>query len=169
MYIVPHPVGPNIAGSPLAILVATLFGAWSFQPTAPVCPAALACPSCPVITTPACPAAVACDLCAAVAEPASGGWWSVASDPWFWVSWIAGTIGVQRLWNVVVARLKTWFRAVLPNGVRIPLESVPEPRRVRPRRAALQDGQREGVGLGLGPVLRRPNAVAPAAGHRPRG
>ena len=162
MDIVPHPAGPISVGSPLAILVATLFGAWSIQPTAPGCPAVLACPSCPLVTTPSCPAAVVCRTCEATVTPASGGWWSVASDPWFWASWITGTVGVQRLWNYVLAVVKAWFLASKPSGGKTSPESLPQ-------RAVLQDGERESAGLDLGPVQRRRNAVAPATRHRPRG
>ena len=161
MDIAPHPAGPISVGSPLAVLVATAFGAWSLQPTAPVCPAVLACPSCPLVTTPACPASIVCQACEASVTPASGGWWSVALDPWFWASWITGTVGVQRLWNHLWAFVKAWYEASKPSGGKTPPASLRQ-------RAVLEDGERESVGLGLGPVQRRRNAVAPATRHRPR-
>ena len=138
--------------SPLALLAAVLLGGWNLQPSGPVCPAvpicveAVACPSCPTRN------------CPVLEEPVAGSWWGLV------LNWAAGAISL-----IGLQRLKAWCLALLPSGPKSPQENVPEPRRVRPRRPALHDGQRESPGLGLGPVLRRPNAVAPATHHRPRG
>ena len=116
------------------------------RPAATTCLEAVACPLCPARN------------CPVLEEPVVGSWWGLA------LSWAAGAISL-----IGVQRMKAWFLALLSSGPKSPQENLPEPRRVRPRRPALHDGQREAPGLGLGPVRRRPNAVVPAAHHRPRG
>ena len=152
MDVAPFAAAPSpTLSSPLALLAAVLIGGWNLQPTGPVCPAATTCPG--AVACPSCPAR----NCPVLEEPAVGSWWRLVRH------WAAGAISL-----IGLQRLKAWCLALLPSGVKTSPGSVPEPRRSRPRRVTLHDGQRDGAGLGLGPVLRRPNAVAPATHHRPR-
>ena len=144
------------AGSPFAIFLAAALGAWSYSPTAPPCPAHPVCHSCPVVTTAACPAAVACGVCEAVEAPTSNYWWLIGA------SWIVGTVGVQHLLDYFVATATAWYEARKSSGGKTPPVTLRQ-------RAALEDGERDSAGLGMGPVQRRRNVVAPATRHRPTG